>query len=352
MRRRLLQVLVLICLSLPLALLENAVLGWTGDQIAKYFGWSNPTIAQVLDFSWNYGVPLALSGAILLMYHATVNSRWYRTWTHQEPAPQVQPEPLDAFIPMREASNIAYEQLRQTKSIYAMASEKLGYAGKDESRADAILSWFSYLITPKIPVYGKHPPSRQRELIDKAEFKRSGFVNGGSAMRYRGEKESRYVDLEVRKTDLERLIEKLKNTRIEEPPEDGNDKTALERGYNKAAFERNRSNKDAAILRLAQLRSEGVRIRNEAEHVQDDDLQTWLGKVDTWMHEVIDTIRPVNEVDSEWYKTLDIVPPARVHMRVSFANQSHASVFIRIYNQHDYRLVRLDELLKKYRGTA
>jgi hypothetical protein len=123
----------------------------------------------------------------------------------------------DDFISLKEAANIAYERLRDARSIYALAAERLGYEGKNETRSDAILSWFAYLIAPKIPVWGKHPPSRLREEIDKAELKRSAIVKGGNGLRYYDEKEPRYIGLEVRKADLERVIEQLQRARADEP---------------------------------------------------------------------------------------------------------------------------------------
>jgi hypothetical protein len=127
------------------------------------------------------------------------------------------------------------------------------------------------------------------------------------------------------------------------------DEAAFAAAFNRAAFNRNKASREAAVLRLAQLRTDGVVIRNEAGRVHDDNLQPWLGKVDKWMHEAIDVIWQISEADSEWFKTLDVVPPARVQFAIALKNTAHVPVFVRAYNQHDFRLVRLDELLKRYR---
>jgi len=127
---------------------------------------------------------------------------------------------------------------------------------------------------------------------------------------------------------------------------------AFEHGFNKATFERNKGNAEAAVLRLAQLRTEGVKIRNEAGYVDDTNLQEWLGKLDTWMHEVLDAIRAVSAVDAELFRTLDVVTPARLQVPIRLKNQLHVPVFVNVYNQHDLRLVRLKDLLEKYQKRA
>jgi hypothetical protein len=252
------------------------------------------------------------------------------------------------FISFREATTTAYEQLRQAGSIYAIASDKLGYTGNGETRVEAVLSWFAYCIAPKIPVYGKHPPSRLRELIDPKEFSRGGFVDGGNALRYHNESELRYIELEVRRADLERAIEQLKNAEIEQSQEHDDADAEFEAGYNKAMFKSNTSNRDAVVLRLAQLRTEGVVIRNKAAGVEDGNVEEWIRNANAWMLEVIKTIGQISAADSEYFRTLDIVPPARVQVPMKLKNAAYAPLFIFRYNAHDLRLVRLDELFRKY----
>jgi hypothetical protein len=69
MRVWLRRILAFLCISVPVGLIENAVLGWTGDQIAAYFGLTSPSIAQVLDFIWNIGMPALVAGVALFGYH-------------------------------------------------------------------------------------------------------------------------------------------------------------------------------------------------------------------------------------------------------------------------------------------
>lgn len=354
MVKRAIKVVYFALVWLPLQLVWNAVLGWSDDQIAAWFGIKSPTVSQVYKALVELGPSLLVAAVTFYLYHL---------WWNRNASKKAEPNPLslspaarqaagtadEEFIPLREATTIAYEQLRQANSIYALASEKLGYAGKNETRAEAILSWFAYCIAPKIPVYGKHPPSRLREEIDKAEFKRGGFVNGGNALRYHNEKEPKYTELEVCKPDLERVVEQLKSARIEESSEGGSDQAAFETGYNRAKFERNNASREAALLRLTQLRSEGVVIRNDAARVYyTTHLDTWSRRVSAWMKEVIETLKPVSAADSEWFATLDIVPPARAQVPVRLTGDMDIHIFVSAYNQHDFRLDRLEKLLKKY----
>lgn len=187
MLNRAVKFLYFVLVWLPLQLAWNAILGWGDDQIAAWFGIKSPTVSQVYKLLIELGPTLLAAGVAFYLYHLW----WNRNISKKVQETSLGPSPAarhasgigdDEFIPLREATTIAYERLRQANSIYALASEKLGYKENDESRAEAILSWFSYCIAPKIPVYGKHPPSRLREEIDKVEFKRGGFVSGGNAL--------------------------------------------------------------------------------------------------------------------------------------------------------------------------
>jgi len=120
-------------------------------------------------------------------------------------------------------------------------------------------------------------------------------------------------------------------------------------GFNKATFERNPT-KENVILRLAQLRSEGVAIRNEAHQMLfTTHLDAWTTKVTDWMKEVIETLEAKNAVDSEWFATLGEVPEARVPIpNLRLGGQTDRETFVAIFRQHDFRLARLDKLLTKY----
>ena len=126
---------------------------------------------------------------------------------------------------------------------------------------------------------------------------------------------------------------------------------AFVRGFNHAASH-TVSTKEAALL-LAQLRTEGVGIRNSASKLcYTSDLDGWSHKVTEWMNDVIETLKSVSSADSEWFATLDAVPPARVPApRIRLGGDADRMMFLSMYDQHDFRLVRLEKLLKKY-GVA
>jgi len=123
----------------------------------------------------------------------------------------------------------------------------------------------------------------------------------------------------------------------------------LQRGYNRAKFQQN-PNEKAAILRLTQLRDEGVVIRNDAVSgkVNAETLEQWLNDVARWMRDVIEALKRVDEAKAEYFKTLDIVENARVQAPVLIQNRVDIRRFVNGFNQHDQRLVCLRDILKPY----
>jgi hypothetical protein len=97
--------------------------------------------------------------------------------------------------------------------------------------------------------------------------------------------------------------------------------------------------------RLSILRSEGVIIRNRGQQRSRDELPSWVAETEQWLKDVLVAISTIDEADAEWFKTLDAVPSARVTMiATADAERQH----IKAFNEHDYRLVRLDQLILKY----
>lgn len=127
------------------------------------------------------------------------------------------------------------------------------------------------------------------------------------------------------------------------------DEAAFRLGYERGNFKIT-PGRDAAVLRLTQLRSEGVVIRNDGSGLPDTlDLDSWISQVNGWMNEVIEALTRVSAEDSEWFKTLGEVPLSRVSIpNVRLTGDLDRSLFSRTFCQHDYRLARLDGLLKKY----
>lgn len=106
---------------------------------------------------------------------------------------------------------MAYEQLRANESIWSKVADRFG-SDLGKTKEDGILIYMAGALTTQgIPIYGKHPPSRQHELIPPDEFKRGGFGDGGNEFHYHGEKIPKYVELAVDSSDLRKIISGMKN---------------------------------------------------------------------------------------------------------------------------------------------
>lgn len=121
----------------------------------------------------------------------------------------------------------------------------------------------------------------------------------------------------------------------------------FKRGFDRATFERS-TTREAALLRLTQLRGDGVVLRNNAsELIGAAAFDAWIAETNSWMNEVAKTMKPVNEHDSEWFVTLDTVPAARVAIPNIRLGVECQTFFEQKFREHDYRLVRLDGILRK-----
>lgn len=121
------------------------------------------------------------------------------------------------------------------------------------------------------------------------------------------------------------------------------------RGWNHARA-RQVSTRAAALEHLAKLRTEGVIIRNDSARLfAMTEVDHWMDTAVEWMNDVMQTLRIVSTADSEWFSTLDAVPPARISITpITLQNNVDAPRFLASYEQHDFRLLRLEDLLKKY----
>jgi len=133
------------------------------------------------------------------------------------------------------------------------------------------------------------------------------------------------------------------------PPTDDAE-AEFEKGFHRAAM-LNGSRNDAKLL-LAQLRAEGVSIRNHpqsVDHMFAKDLDDWLARITKWMEEVIEAIATFDAADAEWFKTLGEVPAPRIgtpNIRLEGSNDRDR--YIKAFREHDYRLAQLDRLFVKY----
>ena len=90
-------------------------------------------------------------------------------------------------------------------------------------------------------------------------------------------------------------------------------------------------------LQLAELRTSGVALRNEAQ-IQGVDINSWCAKSDAWNERTRSAIEKIDKADAEWFETLDTVPFPRVMFAANVA----------AFHHHDFRLVKLEQLLTRY----
>ena len=262
------------------------------------------------------------------------------------------------FTSAENAARKAINELSEKGNLWGEVAKR--WISKASSVDDQIAEVARMLAVDVTP-YGKPPLQSKMLPIEKFEWQMGKLTDRGSTLRKRHNQAIIASEVAFKSDDLEKILEEHRNhyannkialaelTSVTIP----NEEAKIEAGFMQATYEKNKDDKGSAVLRLAQLRTEGVVIRNEAQsgQVDDQNFQEWSGRADKWRRDVIDVIRHVNRADSEWFSTLDVVPPARVSapIRVGLNNVSEATNFVRIYNQHDYRLVRIEELLLKYR---
>ena len=95
--------------------------------------------------------------------------------------------------------------------------------------------------------------------------------------------------------------------------------------------------------RLADLRTEGVVLRNRGETLSVG-VSEWIMECMAWTRRVIETIQIISPADAEWFNTLDAIPEPRVPI-----TGSDNFLQIKAYREHDFYLVKLERLLEKYR---
>jgi hypothetical protein len=107
---------------------------------------------------------------------------------------------------------------------------------------------------------------------------------------------------------------------------------------------------------LGELRAIGVKLRNDAQfgfHEGDIDLKKWIGEATDWNINVIQTIRALYPAEATWFQTLDVIPEARISLRLEKGligtEDGDRAVFL--WPMHDFRLVKLEEIIKKYRQS-
>lgn len=296
--------------------------------------------------AWLWNLPAILSGLIAFTCCYLL---WVGIQVKKSLPSLVEPHTIDSiqtnapeFISMQEAATRLYESQATVAGVkLSVAAERLGNLTLGAASPNERLEYLAHFISRKIDIYGRKSPSRIVEKIDENEVRRASFSDGASVLRDNiYDKSIFWIDLCVRSAQLNNLIRALVTD-----DEEG----AFKRGFGRATYQK-APNRENALSRLAQLRSEGVVIRNESsELLFTADLDTWGSKVEAWMNEVVESLKPVSEEDSEWFTTLDTVPPPRVSIpNIRLGGDFDRQIFIKAFREHDYRLVRLEKLLVKY----
>jgi hypothetical protein len=168
-------------------------------------------------------------------------------------------------------------------------------------------------------------------------------------VRFLGDKSSvhSYCDVRVNRAQAEAIAwSSVAVTTMTVEPQDAD--AEFEAGFNRAL----RDNDPVANkLYLVHLRSKGVILRNDLPtFLTSADLNKWVNEVNgKWLGEVIDTLKILSQADSKWFETLDTVPPARVPIpNIRLGGKEDRALFESVFRQHDYRLARLEALLKKH----
>ena len=134
---------------------------------------------------------------------------------HNDAPKQIADDPMTGqigseFIPLQEAATRFYEESRATNSIWAYAAEKLGAHGfVGQSSPDEVLNWTANYIAGKIDVYGSAAPSTVIEIIPADTH--VTFFNAATACRKLVGNHPTFINLQVKRADLERVLAELQN---------------------------------------------------------------------------------------------------------------------------------------------
>jgi hypothetical protein len=101
-------------------------------------------------------------------------------------------------------------------------------------------------------------------------------------------------------------------------------------------------------LRLANLRSEGVRIRNNSLRLQmvDGDFDALSRDMLRWEGKVLATIGSIDLADAENFHVLDEVPPPQIPL--AHPRSHHEGAHLKIHREHDFRIKKLAAIIQKY----
>ncbi|MGH6792086.1 MAG: hypothetical protein ACRECF_05035 [Methyloceanibacter sp.] len=105
-----------------------------------------------------------------------------------------------------------------------------------------------------------------------------------------------------------------------------------------------------ARVKIADLRHDGVRIRNDALVMTDKEWPTWNEKALKWNTDVTEEIKKISVADSIWFSVLDVVPPQRIDPAITPADPLIREKYLKLFREHDYRLKRLNNMIRDLWG--
>ena len=109
------------------------------------------------------------------------------------------------FISMKEAATRAYEAFRRGGGIGKLAPDEL-------SSTDPLSYCASFLLIKEIPVYGSHPPSRDRERIPKRDLRHLHVENDCSELHeVMSSRNPIWKELHVREEDLQPILKHIES---------------------------------------------------------------------------------------------------------------------------------------------
>lgn len=102
--------------------------------------------------------------------------------------------------------------------------------------------------------------------------------------------------------------------------------------------------KEAWRGRLIALRIEGVELRNEGRRLTKISYAAqWIQKADEWENRVFEEIKKIDPNGAEDFRLLDVVPDPRLKLKTQITEHEWE------YEHHDFRLVKLWDLIRYYR---
>jgi hypothetical protein len=111
---------------------------------------------------------------------------------------------LRGRVILPKAARIAYEESRACRSLLAEAAERMS---PDPA---VILNYAATYIAQDFRIWGKRPPSMRFEPIEPMQAKTGTFEDAGSALRLRDKNHTVFMDLEISRSDLRRVLRMIR----------------------------------------------------------------------------------------------------------------------------------------------